>query len=100
MKRFARSATQLAVTAVLAVALSFTVPVFIDGHEYAHAVLNYTKSPSPDAETRFRIESIKHQRLTIIVRLATAGVLFVLMNCSWWLVKRRSRSESIGSAGL
>jgi hypothetical protein len=99
MTRFARSATQLVVTAVLATALSFAVPVFIDSHEYAHAVLNYTKNPGPDTEARFRIESKKNQRLTIIVLLASVGVLFILMNCGWWLVKRRSRLESIGSPG-
>jgi hypothetical protein len=97
MTRLARSSTQLALTAVLAMALSFGVPVFLDRRDYAEAVLNYTRNPSPDTEARFRIEAAKNKRLTTISRLAVAGVLFVLMNTGWWLAKRMSRSEPIGS---
>ena len=65
MTRFARTACQLLVTAVLATALSFVVPVFLDRRDYAHAVLNYAKNPSPGTEATLRSETIKNQRLTI-----------------------------------
>jgi hypothetical protein len=89
-RRFTRYTTQLAITAVLATALSVAVPVFMDRREYAEAVLKYAKNPSPDNEANLRIATAKNQGLTMISRITVAGLLFVLMNTGWWLVKRRS----------
>jgi hypothetical protein len=91
MRRFARYATQLAITAVLATALSFAIPVFMDRSEYAHAVLNYSKNPSPDNQSNLRVATAKNQGLTMISQVAAAGVLFILINTGWWLVKPKPR---------
>jgi hypothetical protein len=90
-RRFARYTTQLAITTVLATALSVAVPVFMDRREYARAVLNYAKDPNPDNEANLRIATTENQRLTMISRITAAGLLFILMNTGWWLVKRRSQ---------
>jgi hypothetical protein len=97
MTRLARSSTQLAITAVLAAALSFAVPIFLDRHEYAAAVINYTNNPSAENQASLRVASAKNQGLMTISHLAVAGILFVLMNTGWWFVKRRSHSKPSGS---
>ena len=91
MRRFARYATQFGITAILAAALSLALPVFVDRREYADAVLSYAQNPSPDNDAHLRIATAKNQRLTMISHMTAAGVLFILMNTGWSLVKRRSQ---------
>jgi hypothetical protein len=63
----------------------------MDRREYAEAVLSYAKNPSPDNDAHLRIATAKNQQLTMISRMTAAGVLFILINTGWWLVKRRSQ---------
>jgi hypothetical protein len=91
MPNIARTATQLAVTAALAAALSLAVPVFSDRREYVDAAFNYAKNPSPENEAILRVERAKNQHPIMVSRVTAAGVLFILMNTGWWLVKRRSQ---------
>jgi hypothetical protein len=98
MTRLARSATQLEAAAVIATALSFSVPVSIDRHEYTAAVFDYASNPSTDREASLRIEKAKNHQLTTISQLLGAGGLFMLMNFGLWLVKRRPHSEPSGSS--
>jgi len=93
MSRFARLSIQIAITAVLATALSLVVPVFVDRREFATAVTNYGKDPSSQSEAILRRESDKNQRLALMTHLTAAGILFVVMNAGWWLVARGSRNR-------
>jgi hypothetical protein len=81
---------QFAITAVLATALSFALPVFVDRHEFTTAVSNYVKNPSPDNKAILRVAKAKNQRVALVTHLATAGILFILMNAGWYLVRRKS----------
>jgi hypothetical protein len=90
MKRIARVPAQIGITAVLATALSFATPVFVDRHEYANAVVNYARSASSENEAILRLERAKSQRIVLTTQIATVGVLFVLMNTGCFLVRRWS----------
>jgi hypothetical protein len=88
MSRFGRFSLQLGITAVLATVLSFVVPVFIDRHEYAKAVVDYVKNPNSENDATLILERAKNQRIALKTHVEAAGVIFVLMNAGWFLVKR------------
>jgi len=79
---------QLGITAVLATVLSFVVPVFVDRHEYAKAVVDYVKNPNSENDAVPKAERAKNQRITLEAHIVAAGVLFVLMNAGCFLVGR------------
>jgi hypothetical protein len=81
-----RIAAQLGITAVLAAVLSSVVPVFIDRHEYAKAVVDYAKNPNSENDVTLRLERTKNQRIAMRTHIVAAGVLFVLMNAGCFLV--------------
>jgi hypothetical protein len=91
MTHLARTAVQIVVTAALAAALSLAVPVFHDRREYVDAAFNYAKNPSPQNEAVLRVERDKNQSSIMVSRATAAGILFILMNTGWWLVRRRSQ---------
>jgi hypothetical protein len=88
MRRIARLPMQLGITAVLATVLSFVVPVFVDRHEYAKAVVDYVKNPSSANDAVLKVERAKNQRLALETHIVAAGVLFVLMNAACFLKGR------------
>ena len=90
MTRIGRLTAQLGITVVLATALSFTIPVFVDRRDYARAVLNYTKNPSPENDKILRLESATNQQAQLKTHIAATGLLFVGLNTVWLLVARRS----------
>jgi hypothetical protein len=47
---------------VLATALSFTLPVFVDRRDYARAASNYAKNPSPENDKILRLENATNQQ--------------------------------------
>jgi hypothetical protein len=77
-------------TAVLAAVLSFVVPVFVDRHEYARAVVDYVKNPNSENNAIRRLERTKNQRIALRTPIVAAGVLFVLMNAGCFLVGQSS----------
>jgi hypothetical protein len=79
---------QLGITAVLATVLSFVVPVFVDRHEYAKAVVDYVKNPNSENDAVLKAERAKNQRIALEAHIVAAGVLFVLMNAGCFLVGR------------
>src|SRR6266436_7855118 len=88
---------QLLITAVLAAVVSLAIPVFVDRHDYAAAVVNETRKPSPQNEAILRAERAKNQRLAFRSHVAAAATLFVLMNAGW-LIARRWSEKSPGRA--
>ena len=88
MTRIARLPMQLGITAVLATVLSFVVPVFVDRHEYAKAVVDYVKNPNSENDAVLKAERVKNQRMALETHFVAAGVLFVLMNAGCFLVRR------------
>jgi hypothetical protein len=94
MKRIARLPVQLGITAVLAAALSFVTPVLVDRHDYAQAVVNYSKNASPENDAILRAERAKNQRIALEDHILSAGALFALMNMGWFLVRRWSAKSS------
>jgi|ERR1700694_1482767 len=94
MRRIARMPGQLGITAVLATILSFAVPVFVDRHEYARAVVDYVKNPNSENDAILRLERTKNQRIALRTHIVAAGVLFVLMNAGCLLVGRWSSRSS------
>jgi hypothetical protein len=84
----------LGITAVLATVLSFAMPVFVDRHEYAKAIVDYVKNPNSENGAVLRIERTKNQRVALTAHIAAAGVLFVLMNVGCFLAGRWSARSS------
>jgi len=81
MRRLGRLPAQLLITTVLSTALAFAIPVFVDRHEYAKAVVDYVKNPNPENDATLRAERAKNQRLVLRTDLVAAGVLFILDEC-------------------
>jgi hypothetical protein len=88
MRRIARLLAQLVITAVLATALAFLPPVFVHRHEYAKAVTDYVKNPSPENDAILRVERAKNQRIKLRTHVEAAGVLFVLVNAGCFVARR------------
>ena len=88
---------QLLITAVLAAVVSLAIPVFVDRHDYAAAVVNETRKPSPQNEAILRAERAKNQRLAFKSHVAAGATLFALMNAGW-LIARRWSGKSPGRA--
>jgi DTW domain-containing protein YfiP len=88
MKPVPRLLVQTGITSVLAVVLSFAVPVSIDRNAYARAVENYVNNPSAENDRILRAESAENQRIVRTTRIEVAGVLFVLMNASWLSIRK------------
>ena len=90
MTRIGRLTAQLGITLVLAIALSFALPVFVDRTDYARAVSNYAKNPSPDNGKILRLESVTNQQAQLKGRIAATGLLFFGLYAVWFLVARWS----------
>jgi hypothetical protein len=88
MSRSARLSLQLGITAVLATVLSFVVPVFVDRHEYAKAVVDYVKNPNSENDATLMLERTKNQRIALKTHVVAAGVIFILVNAGCFLVRR------------
>jgi hypothetical protein len=85
MRRIARLPAQLGITAVLATVLSFVIPVFVDRHEYAKAVVDYAKNPNSENDAVLRLERTKNEWIVLRTHIVAAGALFVLMNAGCFL---------------
>ena len=57
-----RLPARLLITTVLATALAFAIPVFVDRHEYTKAVVDYVKNPNSENDATLRVETAKNQR--------------------------------------
>jgi hypothetical protein len=89
MTRIGRLTAQLGITVVLATALSFAIPVFVDRRDYARAVSNYAKNPSPENNKILRLESATNKEARLKTRIVATGLLFLGLNTVWLLVARR-----------
>jgi hypothetical protein len=90
MTRIVRFATQLGIAVVLATALSFAIPVFVDRPDYTRAVSNYAKNQSSANGEILKVESAKNQRTMLRTHIATPGLLFLILNAVWFLIGRWS----------
>ena len=88
MRRIGRLPAQLLMTVVLATAVAFAIPVFVDRREYTKAVVDYVKNPNPENDATLRAERAKNQRVVLRTDLVAAGVLFVLMNAGYFVARR------------
>lgn len=79
---------QLGTTAVLAIVVSFVVPVFVDRHDYTRSVVDYVKNPNSEHDAALKVERAKNQRIVFETHIVAAGVLFVLMNVGCLLARR------------
>ena len=79
---------QFGITLVLATALLFALPVFVDRHEYARGVSNYVKNPSPDNDKILRLKSATNRQVELKIHLAVTGLLFLGLNAVSFLVAR------------
>jgi hypothetical protein len=93
MTRIGRLTAQLGITVVLATALSFALPVFVDRPDYTRAVSNYAKNPSSDNGEILR-ESARNQRAFLRTHIAVTGLLVLILSGVWFLVWRWSRKSS------
>jgi hypothetical protein len=89
MTRIGRLTAQLGITVVLATAMSFAIPVFVDSRDYARAVSNYAKDQSPANDKILRLESATNQRAQLKTHVAATVLLFLGLNTVWLLVARR-----------
>jgi hypothetical protein len=94
MRGIGRLTAQLGITLALATAISFAIPVFVDRHDYARAVSNYAKNPSPDNDKILRLESATNQQAQLKTHMAATGLLFLGLNAVWFLVARGSGKSS------
>jgi hypothetical protein len=96
MNRIGRLPTQLAITAVLATALSFVTPVFIHRNAFTKAVVDYAKNPNSENDAALNVERAKNQQIIFTTHLEAACVLFVLINVCWFVAWRRPGSSNRG----
>jgi hypothetical protein len=94
MRRIARLPAQLGITAVLATVLSFVIPAFVDRHEYAKAVVDYTKNPNSENDAVLKLERTKNERIALRIHIVAAGVPFILMNAGYFLAWRWAARSS------
>jgi len=94
MKRIGSFPAQLLITALLSTALAFAIPVFVDRHEYAKAVVDHVKNPNSENDATLKAERAKNQRLALRTNLVVAGVLFVGMNAGCFVARRWPRESS------
>ena len=88
VSRAARLTAQLGITATLAIALSFSLPVLVDRHQYAKAALAYIENPSFGSEATLTREKDENHFIALESHAAIAGALFGLMNAVFFLVAR------------
>ncbi|MGA8223522.1 MAG: hypothetical protein WB780_17875 [Candidatus Acidiferrales bacterium] len=94
MSRASSLAMQLVITAVLAAAISFAIPVLVDRHDYANAVENYSKDRTPANEAILKVEWAKNQQIALRTHLEAAGALFLLLNAGCFALRRWSALAS------
>jgi hypothetical protein len=90
MRRIAHLAAQWGIRRCSLPFCPFVVPVFVDRHEYARAVVDYVKNPNSENNAIRRLERTKNQRIALRTPIVAAGVLFVLMNAGCFLVGQSS----------
>ena len=83
MKRIGSFPVQLLITALLSTVFAFAIPVFVDRHEYAKAVVDHVKNPNSENDATLKAERAKNQRVVLRADLVAAGVLFAL-----WVAKK------------
>jgi hypothetical protein len=94
MTRIGRLTAQLGITVVLAITLSFALPVFVDRPDYTRAVSNYAKNQSSYNAEILSVESAKNHRAVLRTHVATTGLLFLMLNAVWFLIGRWSGKSS------
>jgi DTW domain-containing protein YfiP len=93
MKPVLRLPVQIGITTALAVVLSFAIPVSVDRRAYARAVVNYVNNPSAENEAILSDERAQNQRIVRTTHLEAAGLLVVLMNTGWFLIRKWPRKS-------
>ena len=88
MRRIGRLLAQLVITAALAPALAFLPPVFVHRHAFTKAVSDYVKNPNSENDAILRVERAKNQRIALRTHIEGAGVLFILMNAVYFVMRR------------
>lgn len=88
MGRIGRLSKQLAITAVLATALAFVIPVLVHRNQYAKAVVDYVKNPNSENAAALRVERGKNHMVALRTHIVAAGVFFVLINLGYFAARR------------
>jgi hypothetical protein len=88
-----RLISRAVVSALLAILLSFVVPVFVNRRDFTRAVSEYARNPTAENEAIMERERAENRRIALITHLEAAGVLFVLINLGWSAVVRLSRKK-------
>lgn len=81
---------QVATTAALSSVLAFSVPTIVDRSDYAAAVSQMVKNPSPENEAVLQREAAKNKHEAFLAEAYAAGILFFLLNAGWIFVSRVS----------
>ena len=90
MKRTKRISIQVATTAALSLLLAFSVPTIVDRRDYAAAVSQMVKNPSPENEAVLQREAAKNRHEVFVADAYAVGILFLLLNAGWIFVSRVS----------
>jgi hypothetical protein len=90
MKADRRVLSRLVVTAALAALIAFLVPSFVDRRDFARAVTEYVKNPTPGNEAIMERERAENRRIALITQFEATGVLLVVINLGWFVVARLS----------
>ena len=92
MASTARVLGQMGIVALLAAVLSFSIPVFVDSHQFAEVARNYTKNPDAENAAILRDESSKKNRIALTTHLEIFAVLFISLNAVWFWRRHRTSS--------
>ena len=98
MRLVSSPALQFVLVTICAVALGFTIPVFVHRQEYAKAVADFTREPSQENERTLTVEWAKNQHVKHTTHEEVAVILIVVMNTGWFLIRRQRRKASMAQS--
>jgi hypothetical protein len=87
-----RTLGQLGIVALLAAVLSFSIPIFVDSHQFAESAANYARNPNPENAAVLRGESSKKSRIALTTHLQISAVLFIALSAGWLCWRHRASS--------
>lgn len=76
-------AVRLILSLAICIGISFSMPVFLDRHELATAVVALMKNPSPATQAAFEEQRRENDKAMLLFHTSAAVLLFVVFNAAW-----------------
>jgi hypothetical protein len=90
-----RRVRQVVVTAALALVIAVGMPVLVHRHDFDVAFSHWKQNQTTDTFAALKTEMRKNWWVAMRTKIVMGGVVFLLLNGTWFLVRRLTRDPPL-----